>query len=280
MIMKHYKLWSTALIGLLLVFAWLGCSNKGVETGDNAATVNMNLKITSPGMIEAVDQFQVIVTADDIDPPIVALLELDGRYLEGEVMVPAGANRTITVEASDWDLSVVLYRGDTTINIAGQEGIELTIGLYPVISLIRISPRYLEVPASSQFFVDVKAFNVNELYGITFRLHWQGSVVFPDSAKSLLPLGREQLWVERLDTFLQFYEIGISSADQVTPLVDANGDASLVRFYFTSFTPEIMAPPASLSVDVMEMTRLPDGNIPLDSVKVDGSMVIVGLPPL
>ena len=92
-------------------------------------------------------------------------------------------------------------------------------------------------------------------------------------------LGREQLWVDRLDTFQQFYEIGISSADQVTNLVDANGDADLVRVYFTSFSPEPLAFSASLLMEVTLMTRLPDSNIPLDSVKVDGSTVIV-LPVL
>jgi hypothetical protein len=229
MIMRNCKLWSTALIGLSLIFAWLGCSNKGVETDNNAASVSMNLKITSPDMIDAIDQFRVIVTAGDIDPPIVAPLLLIGQYLEGIVLVPSGEGRVFTVEASDVD-GVLLYQGVDTVNIVAQQVVELTIGLKPVISLVRVSPRYLEVPASSQFFVDVTAFNVSELYGITFRLHWQGSVVFPDSAKSLLPQGREILWIERLDTFQQFYEIGLSSADQVTLLVDASGDADLVRF--------------------------------------------------
>lgn len=277
--LKNYKLWIASLVGLSLIVSLPGCSNRGVASGNDSTSVNMSLKIASPGMVDAINQFRVIVTADDIDPAIEVRLELDGRYLHGEVMVPPGEGRTFTVEASDVD-GAVLYRGDTTLNVSSAEIVELTIDLFPVISLVRISPRYLEVPANSDFFVDVRAFNVSELYGISFRLHWQGSVIYPDSARSLLPLGRDQLWLEFIDTNQQFYEIGISSFDQINPIVDANGDADLVRIFFSAFSPEPLAFSASLLMEVTQMTKLPDNIIPLDSVKVDGSVVVVEFPVL
>jgi hypothetical protein len=274
---KNYRLWFALLFSILLTSALPGCSNRGVESDNNSASVNMNLKIASPGMVDAISQFQVIVTADDINPAIEVRLLLVGRYLYGVVLIPPGKNRTITVEARDYEGSL-LYQGDTTLSLTTNEVVQLTIGLYPVISLVRISPRYLEVPLYSDFFVDVRAFNVEELYGITFRLHWQGSVVYPDSAKSLLPPGRELIWVDRIESNLQYYEISISNTDQTNPIVDVNGDADLARVYFSTVFPESIEVGASLMIEVMEMTRLPDATIPLDSVKVDGSTVIVGLP--
>jgi len=279
MMLKNTGIRILALLGLLLVGSWFGCSDRGVNNDDAAVAVNMTLKVASPGMVDAISQFRVTVTASDIDPPIDSPLALVGRYLEGVILVPPGNDRVFTVEARDIE-GEILYSGDTTVAVVSAEPVVLTINLYPMVSLVRVSPRYLEVPANSDFAVDVRAFNVRELYGLTFHLHWNGTVIYPDSARSLLPVGAAVLFFDRIDPTLRYYDITISNSDQLTPIVDTNGDADLVRVFFSAFSPEPAAYLASLSMEVMEMTRLPQDTIPLDSVKADGSTIVVLFPAL
>ncbi len=273
---------SALLLGLAFVLMTLGCSGKTLNEADNTTSVSMNFKVASPGMIDAVSQFRVIVTAEDIDPPIQSPLVLTGRYLEGIVLVPPGDGRTFTVEASDVE-GMVLYRGDTTVSISPGVVTELTINLYPEVSLIRVSPRYLEVPADAVFSVDIRAFNVRELYGASFHLHWQGGIIYPDSAHPLTPLGTDIAWVDRIEPVLGYYSIGVSQTDQMTPIVDANGDGDLARVFFTSFTPDLGIQLAALSVEVTGLTAIyadSIGSMPIESVSVDGSTIVVGTPEL
>lgn len=270
------------LLGLAFVLTTLGCSDKTFNEADNTTSVSMSFKVTSPGMIDAVSQFRVIVTAEDIDPPIQSPLVMTGRYLEGIVLVPPGDGRTFTVEASDVE-GMVLYRGDTTLSITPGVVTELTINLYPQVSLIRVSPRYLEVPADAVFSVDIRAFNVHNLYGLACHLHWQGAVIYPDSAHPLTPLGTDILWVDRIDPNLHYYAIGVTQSDRVSLLVDSNGDGDLARVFFSSFSPDFPPEAAGLSVEITELTAVyadSVGSMPNNTVSVDGSTIVVGTPEL
>lgn len=273
---------SALLLGLALVLTTLGCSDKTLNGANNTTSVSMSFKVTSPGMIDAVSQFRVIVTALDIDSPIDSPLTLNGRYLEGIVEVPAGPDRLFTVTASDVE-GVVLYQGDTTVTIDDNADVELLINLYPQVSLIRVSPRYLEVPADAVFSVDIRAFNVRNLYGVAYHLHWQGAVIYPDSAHPLTPLGTDILWVDRIEPVLHYYAIGVTQSDRVSLLVDSNGDGDLARVFFTSFSPDFPPEAAGLSVEITELTAVyadSVGSMPIDSVSVDGSTILVGTPEL
>ncbi len=265
------------LLGLAFVLTALGCSDKTLNVTNETAAVSMSFKVTSPGMIDLVSQFRVIVTAEDIDPPIDSPLTLNGRYLEGIVEVPVGLDRLFTVMANDVE-GKVLYQGDTTVTIDGNADVELLINLYPQVSLIRVSPRYLEVAADTVFSVDIRAFNVRNLYGFACHLHWQGAVIYPDSAHPLTLLGTDILWVDRIDPNLHYYAIGVTQSDRVSLLVDSNGDGDLARVFFSSFSPDFPPEAAGLSVEITELT-MPSGElIPIDSVSVDGSKIVVGSP--
>lgn len=273
--MKRTILLVTQLIALsALVLLSSGCSDKSLSGGPGTTSVGMSLKISSPGLIDEVSAFRVIVTADDFDAPIDSPLTLTGRYLEGSVAVPPGPNRTFTVTASNV-VGVVLYRGDTTVSIEADSEVELLINLFPQVSLARVSPRYIEVPANSRFSVDVRVFNVPDLYGIAFRLHWQGTIVYPDSAASLLPLGVDPIFVDRIEPNFGYYAIAVTQTSPGVPIVDAAGDADIARVYFTSFTPEVVSETASLSVEVTGMTNVVGDSIPIGDVSVDGSLVVV-----
>ncbi|MDH3889898.1 MAG: hypothetical protein OEV49_02340 [candidate division Zixibacteria bacterium] len=276
--LKPPVLKAVRLIALVaLVLSASGCSEKGLNNHDSNTSVGMSLKITSPGLIDEVSAFRVIVTADDIDPPIESPLTMTGRYLEGSVEVPPGPARTFTVEAENV-VGVVLYRGDTTVNIDPDSEVELMISLFPQVSLTRVSPRYLEVLPNSQFGVDVRVFNIPDLYGIAFRLHWQGTIVYPDSAASLLPLGVDPIFVDRIEPNLGYYAISVTQTAQGVPIVDATGHADIARVYFTGFTPDVAADTASLTVEVTGLTDALGGEIPIGDVSIDGSTVVVGTP--
>jgi hypothetical protein len=279
--MKRSILKVTQLIALsALVLLVSACSEKGLNGGDSTTSVSMSFKVTSPGMIDLVSQFRVIVTADDFETPIESPLTLNGRYLEGIVEVPAGPDRLFTVMANDVE-GKVLYQGDTTLTIDGNADVELLINLYPQVSLIRVSPRYLEVPAGAVFSVDIRVFNVRDLYGASFRLYWQGAIIRPDSAVPLAPPGTDWIFFDQIDRALSFYAFTISQTDQISPIVDSTGDADLARVFFSSFTPDIAPQTASLSVKITELKVIyadSIGSMPIDGVSVDGSRIVVGSP--
>lgn len=273
--MKRSILSVTQLIALsALVLLASGCSEKSLNGGADTTSVGMSLKINSPGLIDEVSAFRVIVTADDFETPIDSPLTLIGRYLEGRVSVPPGPNRTFTVKASNV-VGVVLYLGDTTVSIDPDSEVELLINLFPQVSLTRVSPRYLEVAANSQFSVDVRVFNVQNLYGIAFRLHWQGTIVYPDSAAPLLPVGVDPIFVDRIEPSFGYYAIAVTQTSPGVPIVDAAGDADIARVYFTSFSPELVSDTASLAVEVTGLTDTFGNEMPIGDVSIDGSMVVV-----
>ncbi|MFQ6008212.1 MAG: hypothetical protein ACE5K8_04595, partial [Candidatus Zixiibacteriota bacterium] len=158
-----------------------GCSQKSVNY-DNTPTVLLSMKVTEPGLLQFVDEFRLIVTGPDMDRIETSLEYIDG-FLEGEVQVPAGNNRIFTALALDAASQVIIYRGEDTIDIAADAVVNLTINLYPQVDLIKLSPRFRSVDANSIFTEDVKVFNIDSLYGISFRIHFDsGGVALPDSA--------------------------------------------------------------------------------------------------
>jgi len=268
---------SLGLFGIALTTLVLFSCSQKIVNDDVAPSISLSMKVTEPALIELINQFQVIVTAPDMDS-IVAPLVLNGTIIEGKIDVPTGNNRKFVVQALD-TVGLVIYAGSTVVNI--ESGVErlLTINLYPQVSLIKFTPRFQTVGANVPFAVDVKVFNIDSLYSISFRVSYSYPV-WPDSARVGRDLDSNVIFFNRIDNLTQIYAIAVSQTDQTTPIVNANGYATLATVYFTSGYPEIGTDTAELLIEVTEM-RKPSGNfIPISSVYTDRGLVEVTQPVL
>jgi hypothetical protein len=266
---KHLSCFFGVTFAILLLS---GCSQKAVND-DATPSIALSMKVTEPALIEQVSQFWLIVTGPGMDS-IQTELTLSGGQLEGEVDVPAGRKRKFEVQAHDQS-NRLIYRGSTVVNVEAGQSIELTINLYPVVPLVKLSPRFQEVETNSPCTVDVKAFRIRDLYGIAFRIYYNGLLVYPDSAVLANDLDPNVIMLPpQNDTDLYVYATGITQTDQESPIVDENGHATLARVFFTS-NREVSGT-AQLTIEVTEL-RKPNGDyISLDSVYTDGSLIAVG----
>jgi len=270
---KHLGCFLGVVLAILILS---GCSQKGVND-DAAPSIALHMKVTEPALIEQVSQFWLIVTGPGMDS-IQTELTLSGGHLEGEVDVPAGRKRKFEVQARDQS-NRLIYRGSTTVDVVPGETIDLTINLYPVVPLVKLSPRFQEVEANSLCSVDVKVFRIRDLYGISFRIHYDGLLVYPDSAVLASDLDPNLIFFEIIDSIPQVYAITVSQIDQSTPIVDRDGNASLARVFFT--TDREVSGLAQLTVEGTGLTRInstptADSIFIADSIFTDGSLIEVG----
>ena len=266
---KHLGCFLGVVLAILILS---GCSQKTIND-DAAPSIALYMKVTEPALIESVTQFFLIVTGPGMDS-IQTELTLSGGRLEGEVDVPAGRKRKFEIRALDESGSVI-YRGSATVDVEPGVTIELTINLYPVVPLVKLSPRFQEVDPNSPCSVDVKVFRIRDLYGISFRIHYDGLLVYPDSAVLASDLDPNVIMLTpQNDPDLYIYATGITQTDQESPIVDENGYAILARVFFTSNRDA--SGTAQLTIEATEL-RKPNGDyISLDSVYTDGSLIAVG----
>ncbi len=269
---KHLGCFLGVVLAILILS---GCSQKGIND-DAAPSIALHMKVTEPAFIELVSQFWLIVTGPGMDS-IQTELTLSGGHLEGEVDVPAGRKRKFEVQARQArdQSNQLIYRGSTTIDVEPGETIELTINLYPVVPLVKLSPRFQEVDPGSPCSVDVKVFRIRDLYGISFKIHYDGLLVYPDSAVLANDLDPNVIMLPpQNDPDSYFYATGITQTDQESPIVDENGYATLARVFFTS-NREVSGT-AQLTIEVTGLTIIIDTTVPVDGIFTDGSLIEVG----
>jgi len=260
--MVKNKYWMLPIAGLAMVILAFGCSEKIVPS----SRVNMQVqaKIAVP---EAVDQFRLTITAEDIETIIVPMEFLNGNQLVAETEVPSGPARVFTVEGLD-ELSRVLYRGETTTDVNYQEAVTLDIDLVPVVPMLRISPRTQEHLMTTEFQVSIDAFNIPNLYNITMDvlfasqndLIWLDSIVMspdPDSSRRLS-------WEGTYDATY----IWLSESDVDSRLVDAAGKGRLATLYFNSHA-DTQAPADTTHLEILLQSAYEYQATALDSITYD-----------
>ena len=272
------------LAGIVLVMiAMCGCSQKIINDDINGAAVSFNLKVSSPELMEMVTGFRVTVTPEGIDTVIIVWLTTleEERYVVADIEVPAGCRLKVQIDAFDENRTLI-YSGVKFTTVEAGRNRAISIDLIPVVQLVKLSPRFAQVPINSTFRVIVKAYNLDSLYNISFRIHWDSSLVWPDSAVTGVGLGSNVEIVSfPVDSQLMEFPISITQTDQVTPIVDSNGYATLAVVYFHADSLSVGINTVNLSVDVTALTCLgSDSIIVVDSVVTDGSVIEVGNNPI
>ncbi|MBI4720585.1 MAG: leucine-rich repeat domain-containing protein [Chitinivibrionia bacterium] len=261
-----------ALLAAMLITS--GCSERLTDSSQNQTAVRLDLNITSPELAAQIASYRVVVTGPDMDSVIAPLTVVDGRYLEGVVEVPAGRNRRFAVQALDAS-GTVLYEGVTITDVAVGVDITVTVNLYPDVEMVRLSPRYTLAGAGSTVALQFRVSNVVGLYGLSAKIRWTGGSIQPDSAY-LPPVGTST-WIvfPRLVLDSSYLAVGVVQTDQMTPIVDENGDGMLMTILVRTFNPEVAVERNTLTVEVTDLMYLTDSGTTIEELTTDHAVIDV-----
>ncbi|HUV31439.1 MAG TPA: hypothetical protein VMY05_10170 [Acidobacteriota bacterium] len=214
-----------------------GCSDSFIgREPTEAVRLAFTVDDASPALEAALGLFEVTVT-DPRTGEILAKapLTLTGRFLEGTIdSLPAGRLLKFRVAAIDNRIGLTVYAGTAEAVLSSGSINTITIRLRAQVPLLKFTPRYVLLEDSPSFAVDVKAFEVDSLYGISFRVTWDGNLLFLDSAVQGDTSADDTLlfYGNLIDTTGSVYGISVSQTNQSKTLVDSRGDATLARLYF------------------------------------------------
>ncbi|MEW5923575.1 MAG: LamG-like jellyroll fold domain-containing protein [Candidatus Zixiibacteriota bacterium] len=269
---KQIKL--SATIGLVLLLSailLIGSCSENVTDSNSGRKLQIKIDAAQMGLgvTEQLDFFVLTVTAEDLDAPITGILLLVDGYLIGEVTVPPGKARHFVVEAYEGER--VIYRGETTVDIAATAGAYIEINLYPQVPLVKLSPRYLEVPQGSMFGLELRVYNILELNNITVSIIYNNDLLVVQGAE-LNPALADSAALQYLGDYAGF-GFSIYRTNTITPLVDDSGYAYLATVYFQSFIYNQDVMTDSIYIDMLWMYKSNEDSIPTASVVKEGSHV-------
>ncbi len=229
---KYRAMIAACLLTLVLILG--GCARKIVN--DNQAfnvKVALSAKLLSPQAMNAVDHFELLVEASDFGSMLIPMT-LENGYIVAEANVPVGTGRRFVASAYDKN-DVLLYRGETTIDIMPGMENTLDIDLMPVAPMVNITPHYQNVMMNDSFYVDISVFNVPYITSITIEF------TYNYAPAELMSVVKGAAYGDSVDVYYYpsdayyTYEIEIYAANETGYIVGASGYANLATVGFRSY---------------------------------------------
>jgi hypothetical protein len=226
-----------ALSLTLIIFST--CSKKSfiTDSSDQTSPLLFKINFTDASLLDLIHRVVLTVSLPETDTSIQKELTLEHRQISGSIEVPVGENRVFTLEALD-SSNTVIYRGDTTATVIGGQKTEVTINLFPAVFLLKLSPIYQEVSQFDSFFVDIKLYNVQDLFGISFRVESDPPVLFGAQVSPGGFLGSDDstIFFSRVDTLEGYVAVSYTLIQGSASGVSGSG--KLARIYFKSLLGE------------------------------------------
>ncbi|MCK4371521.1 MAG: hypothetical protein KAW61_00175, partial [candidate division Zixibacteria bacterium] len=202
------------------------------------ASARMQFHRTASALDQTLGHFDITVVydSDNLDTLAVAELTLNGEVAEGTIdSLPAGEALLFIARAFQSGTDIVIYEGRTVTELVAREINEVEIQMSPVVPLMKFTPCQVEITDTYPFYVDTKVFNIDSLYGISFRVTLDTSFVAIDSIQPAAGLaGDEIIFFWRGDTVstdTAVFAVAISHTIPGSMLVDSSGDAALARLW-------------------------------------------------
>lgn len=229
-----------ACLSAVILFIF-GCESKIVAPDKNSTTLRLSINATdaSPKLLTAVNQFQVIV----IDPAKAETLSVTpltlnpGGSIVGQIdSLPAETNLTFVAQALD-GLFGLIFSGSTDAILTPDIVNDVLINLSPVVPLLKLTPRHFEIAGTdiNEHIFDVKVFNVDSLYGISFLVRYDQSYLIATSATldaSQNPSEVIFFETDSFDSLGAFKAISVTMTDSTKAIVDTDGDGVLCNVGF------------------------------------------------
>ena len=224
------------LIGIILaalVWGAVSCSNPPTKPAP-PVQVGMHVDFKPSALATLIDSAVLRVFYPGAPEPLIEYPTVsDGMIRDTLILAPG--------DSVEFDLSAmsaqgrVLYRGTDIVNIVPGERVTVQIYMEPVVSMLRPSPLYqtISLAAEGQAAVGIELYNVNDLYGISFRLLYD-TTQLAVTAVELDPLLADDIFALVLDT-LDYVAVGLTRTTDV-PVGEFSGSPRLVTIYFSGVT--------------------------------------------
>jgi len=240
----------------------IGCSDNSINF-NNATVDNINMKISvaSQGMLDIVSTFQVIVTVRD-EIRMIVPLDYEQGIISGTIEnAPAGEAVTFTVQGLN-ATGRVIYSGTETIPVVedpNENENRVDINLVPVVSLIKLSPRYNELAPGEKKSLDLEVYNLPDLNQISLRLISSNPLHDPDPdsvsiSQRLLELGDNIILFDTISFEPPFYAMALANGGSENLVNDPNGNITLATLYYSAdFQTEILPDSILITFEALTM---------------------------
>ncbi len=279
-IMMKRFLAASGIIAILLLI--LACESKIVSPPQNdpMLSISINLSDASPKLLAAVNQYQVIV----VDPAASETLAVSPLTLNSSGNItgqfdnlPTGIVLEFTAQAIDAQLGLI-FSGTTNAILEPGVNNNVFINLSPVVPLMKFTPRRTEIVGTdtSSHSFDIKIFNVDSLYGVSFRVRYDSNYFRAvnatlDSSQNASSVIFFQF--DSSDVVGPYKAITVTGIDPANGIVDANGDGVLANVRFVLAKPFALADSTFLQLEPTGMTRQDGSNIPIGNLYRDDAFV-------
>lgn len=169
---------ATCALCLMSVLGMSGCGDSPTGSGGDVA-LKLTVELETPSLASRIEVVTLTIRYGSL-PPVGpdTLNYADGR-ISDTVSVAPGDTVTFILRALDAD-GLVLYEGrDGPRQVRAGVTLPITILLRPAVLMLRAGPLFQEVDLAGQSLIEVfvDAYNVDSLFGASFRAHYDTTVL-------------------------------------------------------------------------------------------------------
>jgi hypothetical protein len=256
---------------LFIVFA--GCSqNLPTRPQDlDLARVALRVSVEQSSKLDPIAFILLTVTAPDMDTIQDTILVYNSSF-EKSLTVPAGTDeRLFTLEAKNAN-DKILYAGSTFVKVVGGGTNTVEINLMPAVLMIKLTPRYNSVNENEEFDLNVEVYNVDSLFGASFRILFDNSLlqyrsVDPPTTNGILGPRDSFIFFDTTET--GYVAISITRKFPADPVEGSGALAQLTFRSISTGTTSLTFEPSNLRLIQGNGSYIPD----FDSLVVDEAIV-------
>lgn len=269
------------LLFIIVAVVWSSCSERLVDDSDKVnLKIPLGAGLLAAKSLAAADLYRLTVTDNAGDSVLIQTqLVRSGSLLVGSVEdLPAGKPLTFLIEAEESETGTIIYTGSAVAIVVADETITLDIPLSPVVPLLRFVPSYVQLLDDSTFVLDTRIYNLDSLFGISFRMWWPAG--FPLRIDSAQPGG--DVNSPSIIFFAQpgtgpHHTFSITQTGAGEAIVDSTGAAHLARIFCTveDFF-SVMSSRVDITLEPTGLTGVDSTTIPLGILYTDDCALEVG----
>ena len=242
--MKRVPVFVYVVSAVLLVAALIvGCSERTVGPDGDEGLV-LKTRFTSSQFLAQIEWVRLTVYGPDMDTIVVSSIEpigsegestdsiaFDGQRIFVRVDVPAGRDRVFILEA--FDASSVLYRAVRVATILPGEVSIVDLALDPVVPMVRLSPRRVEVGGGQVFALDLELANLPGVAGVAVELDPADAAITPIVVERH-PTQAPTVATTGTLVFDNEHYMAVAVDTARGPLVDSRGNGKAATVYFSA----------------------------------------------
>ncbi|MEE8575872.1 MAG: HYR domain-containing protein, partial [candidate division Zixibacteria bacterium] len=233
---RSIKILLAIVIMIIGLFTLLTCSRRIVNP-DDSKSANIAIAIETSSALRTYPnmQFELTISADDMDTMSVSLELIDG-FIVGEIdSIPSGENRHFVLECFDIGFNNAespIYRGEAFATITQASTLNLTISLSPQVPMLRMTNVFHRLDPDSSFVETIKIYQLPGLASIQFDLTYDSDLLTLDSVRVHpdIASGAELI----VDSGVVSGTIGLTISADGGSLVDGTGFGQIGEAFFTS----------------------------------------------